>query len=425
MNRRYFIKSTSLGAVSLGFVGMPKFFVNTLHAQELGNATPGISTNSSDKILVNIFMRGAVDGLNVVVPYGEDNYYKFRNSIAIPRPSASNEAALDLDGFFGLNPRMQNILSMFKDKEVAFVHASGSPNGTRSHFEAQAFMESGTPGVATTETGWLNRTMTRVPKAELGIRNAKYDPFELVAIEPMMPLSTRGDFPALSFDSINELRFRARNSDNFASALTEMYSDNPRMSESMTLLKEAMRIAEKSREVSINDGAYPPYPLASKLREVAKLIKMNIGLKIAFLDVTGWDTHVNEGGIEKGVLPNLLKQFDESIKAFRDDLGDKFGDVVVVTLSEFGRTVHENGNGGTDHGHANVMMVFGGNIKGGRVAGRWPGLANNELYQDRDLAVTTDFRTVLSEVITKHLGVKDIQPVFPDFAYRGSELVIG
>ena len=412
MNRRYFLKSTGIGAVSLSFVGMPKFFVGALRAEEVN------PRRDDGKTLVNIFMRGAVDGLNVVVPYGEENYYNFRRGIAIPKPSASGESALDLDGFFGLNPRMPNIRNLFKSKEAVFVHASGSPNGTRSHFEAQAFMESGTPGDPDTESGWLNRTMD-------GVAEPGKNPFKLVAITPEDPLSIRGNFPALSFDSLRELKLRAGNARGFESALSEMYSTNATLSHSMSLLDEAMRIVKRSRSYETGDTAYPPYPLAMRLREVAKLIKMNVGLKIAFVDVNGWDTHVNEGGTEGGVLPNLLKEFDESIMAFREDLGEKFEDVVVVTLSEFGRTVRENGSGGTDHGHANVMMAFGGEIKGGRVAGEWPGLGASELYQDRDLRVTTDFRTVLSEVITKHLGVSDLSPVFPGFTYRGSSLVMG
>ncbi len=412
MNRRYFLKSTGIGAVSLGFLGMPGLFVRTLRAEELE------APRDNGKTLVNIFMRGAVDGLNVVIPYGEENYYNFRRGIAIPRPSVSGESALDLDGFFGLNPRMPNIRNMFESKEAVFIQASGSPNGTRSHFEAQAFMESGTPGDPDTESGWLNRTMDQV--SEPG-RN----PFKLVAITPEDPLSIRGSFPALSFDSLRELRLRSRHRQGFASALSEMYSTNATLSHSMSLLDEAMRIVKKSRNLKTGDSAYPPYPLAMKLREVAKLIKMNVGLRIAFVDVTGWDTHVNEGGMQDGVLPNLLKEFDESIMAFRNDLGEKFRDVAVVTLSEFGRTVRENGSGGTDHGHANVMMAFGGEVNGGHVAGDWPGLGTSDLYQDRDLQVTTDFRTVLSEVITRHLGVRDISSVFPEFIYHGSNLVIG
>ena len=426
MNRRYFLKSASLSAVSLGFLGMPKFFVKTLQAQYLN------APSRDGKVLVNIFMRGAVDGLNVVVPYGEDNYYSLRSSIAIPRPStrlrqsrqesrgptASEDAALDLDGFFGVNPRMKNIQKMFQAREAVFIHASGSPDGTRSHFEAQNFMEAGTPGVATTETGWLNRTMTQVD-------GTARTPFELVAITPELPLSLRGDYPALCFNSIDELKFGSRDSEEFSSALAEMYSSSQVLGGSVSILREAMKVAKNSKIRDDDNSNYPAYPLAKKLHEVAKLIKMNVGLQIAFVDVEGWDTHVNEGGTENGVLPNLLKQFDESIKAFRDDLGEKFGNVVVVTMSEFGRTVHENGNGGTDHGHANVMMVFGGNVNGGRVAGKWPGLNENDLYQGRDLALATDFRTVLSEAITKHLGVQDVAPVFPGFEYSGSNLVFG
>jgi len=374
IDRRLFLKSSGLALVAGGL--LPNVFVKMANA----------ATTKGKKALVAIFQRGAVDGLNVVIPYGEKAYYDARPTIAIPR-----EAVLGLDGFFGLHPSLASIVPYFKDRSLAFVHAVGSPDSTRSHFDAQDFMESGTPGVKSTEDGFLSRALT-TKKVQSALR--------AVALGPALPRILSGSANAVAMTNIAQFGVRG--------GIGEFESMYPDAFEASRILKAA----DPQKLQPENGAMYPSTPLGNALKQIAQLIKSDVGLEVAFTDVGGWDTHAGEGG-SQGQLANNLRQFSNAIAAFTCDLGSLMGDVVLVTMSEFGRTVRENGNRGTDHGHANFMLVIGGGVKGGKVYGTWPGLTN--LYENRDLAITTDFRDVFGELLTKQLRVASLKSVFPNY----------
>jgi len=402
-DRRLFLKSTGLALVAGGF--LPRVFVRMASASETG---------ASRRVLVAIFQRGAVDGLNVLVPYGESAYYSARPTIAVPRPGSSGRPALDLDGFFGLHPSLEALVPYFRDRSAAFVHAVGSPDATRSHFDAQDFMESGTPGVKTTRDGFLARALA-------GTDVAKPSPLRAVAISPQMPRILAGSSGAVAMRSLEGYGLRGvEDREGTAKTFEAMYDDavagtlRATARDSFDALR-AMKSANPSGLPPENGAVYPRGPLGNALRQIAQLIKAGVGLEVAFTDVGGWDTHAGEGGGE-GQLANRLRDFGDAIAAFARDLGSRMADVTLVTLSEFGRTVRENGNRGTDHGHANVMLLLGGGVRGGRVYGRWPGLDGARLYEGRDLAVTTDFRDVFAEILAARLSVADLAAVFPGYA---------
>jgi uncharacterized protein (DUF1501 family) len=370
------------------------------------------------KILIAIFQRGAADGLNIVVPHAEKRYYQLRPAIAIPRPAAGEalDAAIDLDGFFGLHPSLAPMKPLYDAGHLAIVHAAGSPDPTRSHFDAQDYMESGTPGWKTTSDGWLNRALPQ----ERGTAS----PLRAMAMGPVLPRALRGKSSAIAIESLPG--FQVRN-EGASQVFESMYAAAPD-----TLLAGAgretfeavamLKAVEKQVYTPGGGADYPRGKLAASLRQIAQLIKADVGVEVAFADIGGWDHHVNEVGARpsQGQLANRLGEFGRSLTAFWQDLGDRAGDVVLVTMSEFGRTAQENGNRGTDHGHANVMFVMGGPVRGGKVYGRWPGLEKEQLYEGRDLQVTTDFRQVLGEVISTHLGNRNLNEVFPGF--RGAFL---
>jgi uncharacterized protein (DUF1501 family) len=401
INRRFFLKSSGLALVGGALV--PNVFIR------MGNA----ATTKGRKVLVAIFQRGAVDGLNVIVPYGEAEYYAARPTIAVPRPGSAVDAALDLDGYFGAHPALSSLVPYFADHSLAVVHAVGSPDSTRSHFDAQDFMESGTPGVKSTQDGFLSRAVNLKKEADAS-------PLRAVALSPALPRILSGSAGAVAMTNIGQFGIRAGKESAAVSASFEsMYADAVAGTLGGTAKEsfEAAHLLQKNAAASIqpeNGAVYPPGPLGNSLRQIAQLIKSNVGLEVAFTDVGGWDTHAGEGGAQ-GQLANNLRSFSDAIAAFAKDLGSRMGAVVLVTMSEFGRTVRENGNRGTDHGHANVMLILGGGVKGGKVYGKWPGLEAGRLFENRDLAVTTDFRDVFGELIAKQLGVTAMKSVFPGY----------
>jgi uncharacterized protein (DUF1501 family) len=414
MNRRYFIKSGSIALASFGVMASAPSFLKRTIAESL-NAT------ARRKTLIAIFQRGAVDGLNVVVPYGEHSYYDLRPSIAIPKPDGGAEAALNLDGFFGLHPSLAPFKPLWDSKRLAIVHASGSPDNTRSHFDAQNYMELATPGVKSTPDGWLNRYLQSKPEAQRSL-------FRGVSMTQTMPLAMQGKAETLAISNLADFNIRAgQSSAAVQGGFEAMYDDK--------FIKDALRGTGKETFEAINylkqvnpqqykpeNGAnYPRTPFGNSLLQTAQLIKAGVGLEIAFTDVGGWDTHVNEGN-QQGQLSNLLRQYGQAIAALYTDLGQRMDDVVILTMSEFGRTVKENGNRGTDHGHANAMFIIGNTVRGGKVYGDWPGLKNDQLYEGRDLALTTDFRTVFGEIAQKHLGATNSKAVFPGFDMSPSRL---
>jgi uncharacterized protein (DUF1501 family) len=432
MQRRVFMKNGALAMVTMGL--SPSFLRRSVYAQDMlrGAATFG---NARGKVLICLFQRGAADALNVVVPHGEQGYYRMRPTIAVPRPSLGAAAgAVDLDGFFGLHPSLKPFKAMWTQGILAPVHAVGSPSSSRSHFDAQDYMESGTPDIKGTKDGWLNRYLAVKGTCEsctaLGSRPSALGDsttsesreqkaeslFRAVAMTQQTPRILMGPEASVAMNTIEEFAIRGAN----AAKIEEMYATGrtdavhaagSEMIEAMKMLRSANPLQYQPA----NGAAYPRSPFAQRLRQIAQLIKSDVGVEIAFADVGGWDTHVNQGGAT-GQLAARLDDFATSINALVTDLGDRMADVVILTMSEFGRTARQNGSGGTDHGHAGCLFVIGGSVKGGKVHGKWPGLEQEQLNEGRDLALTTDFRSVFGEIVQKHLGAAALERVFPGFS---------
>jgi len=401
ISRRYFLKNG--GIAMLGMASLPSFLQRAVAA----TAAP------SKKKMVVLFQRGAMDGLNVVVPFAEPEYYRLRPTIAIPPPRrGATDTTIDLDGFFGLHPSLEPLEPLFQNGHLAIVQAVGSPDPTRSHFDAQDFMESGTPGTKSTEDGWLNRALQSMPEEPTS-------PFRAVAFGPYLPRTLAGNAPAVAIPDLKQFRMVGPQQ-TVKGGFEAMYAQSLDQvlrgvgAETFEAIDQLKKINPDSYRPE-NGAEYPTSRFGKSLMEIAELFKADIGLEVAFLDSGGWDHHVNEGGTQ-GQLSNLLRDLGQGIAAFHRDMGDRMGDVVFVSMSEFGRTARENGNRGTDHGHANCMFVMGGDVKGGEVYTRWPGMSETQLYQGRDLAVTTDYRSVLAEIMSKHLAGRDLQVVFPGFA---------
>ncbi len=375
----------------------------------LTRAAWGAVSSTSNKRLVVIFQRGAADGLNIVVPHAEPSYYSMRPSINIPR-----NQVIDLDGFFGLHPSLASFKPLWDQGHLAIVHAAGSPDPTRSHFDAQDYMESGTPGVKSTTDGWLNRTLQTE-------RVSPDSPFQAVALGASLPRILSGKASAVAVSNVNSFGIAGGNpaAAPLGNTFEAMYAQSVD-----TVLHgtgnetfEAVKMLQSTdpRHYTPAPGAnYPKGRFGDALRQTAQLIKANLGVQVAFTDIGGWDNHVNEGAVE-GQLSNVLRDFSQSIAAFWTDLGPLGEETVIISMSEFGRTARENGNRGTDHGHANVMFVLGGPVRGRHVHGRWPGLDPAQLNDGRDLALTTDFRRVVGEAVSHHLGNTQLNTVFPGF----------
>jgi len=408
ITRRIFLRNSALAVV--GTTAIPSFLTRAV----FGSSEPGTKL----KRLVVIFQRGAADGLNIVVPHGERAYYAMRPSINIPR-----NQVLDLDGFFGLHPSLSSLQPLWNQRHLAIVHAAGSPDPTRSHFDAQDFMESGTPGLKATTDGWLNRSLHSLPAS------ASKSAFRAISLGPALPRILTGAEPAAAVSNINDFGVGGRNprSSPIANTFEAMYDESSDAvlhgtgRETFDAVK-MLKAADPAKYTPAKGADYPRGRFGDSLRQLAQLIKADLGVQVAFADIGGWDHHVNEGSTQ-GQIANVLREFSQSLSAFWIDLGDLADDTVVVTMSEFGRTARENGNRGTDHGHANVMFVMGGPVKGGRVYGQWPGLDQSKLYEGRDLAVTTDFRRVLGEAVSVHLGNERLDQVFPGFDTRRTQFL--
>ena len=412
MQRRAFVKSGALALVTMGL--SPSFLRRTAFGAQLTQAPKG-------KTLICLFQRGAADALNIVVPHGDRSYYGLRPSIAIPRPAGlsrtiSRDAAIDLDGFFGLHPSLAPFKPLYDRGLLAPVQAVGSPSATRSHFDAQDYMETGTPDIKGTQDGWLNRYLAVQGTCD----ECKTSPFRAVSLTQQTPRIMEGASEVVAMNNLSEFTVRASGSQ--AERLEALYRTGSadlihgagtEMFEAVKMLKAA-----NPQKYSPRNGAeYPRSQFGQRLLQIAQLIKADVGLEIAFADVGGWDTHVNQGAAT-GQLAVRLDDFAKSIAALVTDLGDRMGDVLILTMSEFGRMARENGNRGTDHGHAGALFVIGGDVKGGKVHGKWPGLETEQLYEGRDLALTTDFRSVFSEVTARHLGATKLETIFPGFAVK-------
>jgi len=399
VTRRGFMKGGALALV--GTAAIPSFLTRSVMAE--------MTTAAADKKkLVVLFQRGAADGLNIVVPYREPNYYAMRPTIAIKQSEA-----IDLDGFFGLHPAMAAFKPLYDQGHLAIIPAAGSPDTTRSHFDAQDYMESGTPGVKSTPDGWLNRAL----QAEL--LRGKPSAFRAVALGAEIPRTLEGKVRAIALDNVLDFSVGGRGPQ--ASPMSNAFQSMYDQSTDAVLHGTGKETFEAVKMLRATDPAhyqptagvvYPKTQFGNSLRQVAQLMKADLGVEAAFSDIGGWDTHQNQGNAN-GQLANRLTDFSEGIAAFWQDMGDEAEQVTLVTMSEFGRTARQNGTGGTDHGHANVMFVLGGQVKGGKVYGKWPGLDNAQLNEGRDLTVTTDFRRVLGEAAYKTLGARNLNLVFP------------
>ncbi|HET9709383.1 MAG TPA: DUF1501 domain-containing protein [Gemmatimonadales bacterium] len=406
ISRRVFVKSGGLTLFSLGME--PLFLARAAYNPCRVLPSP---TAPDQPVLVCLFMRGAVDGLNVIVPHGDPFYYKERPRIAVPAADV-----VDLDGHFGLHPALAALKPFWDNKSLAAVHAVGSPDSTRSHFDAQDYMETGTPGSKATPDGWLNRY------CQHDAEHAN-TPFRAVAFGPELPRILAGSAPALAIDDLQAFGLRVPQPaarDKLTRAFEALYqgAETGLLATSGRESFEAVQRLQQANPLQYrpDHGAeYPRGRIGHALLQIAQLIKSNLGLRVAFLDATGWDTHVNQGSSE-GQLAARLQELGGALAAFATDLGERMRSVVVLTMSEFGRTVRENGNSGTDHGHATAMLALGGPVRGGLVLGKWPTLDPATRYEGRDLPVTTDFRDLFGEILARHLGATDLAPVFPGYA---------
>lgn len=411
MDRRYFLKTSGIGVASFGLMAVAPDFLH----QFASAATTTTGAAGKKKVLVTVFQRGAVDGLNVLVPYGDSEYYNLRPTIAVPKPGQT-DGAIKLDDTFGLHPSMQPLEQLWKDGRLAAITAAGSPDNTRSHFDAQDYMESGTPGNKGTKDGWLNRVLQSMQEKDAS-------PFRAVSMTQQLPRALYGRAPSVAMANLGDFSIKAGiYTQNMAGGFEGIYQQNAKDSlgetgketfEAVNFLKTANPAQFKPE----NGAVYPATDFGRSMQQIAQLIKAGVGLEVAFTDTGNdvrWDTHSNEGGA-RGQLANFLRSFSQTLAAFYQDLGKRMDDVVVLTMSEFGRTARENGTRGTDHGHANTMFAIGNTVKGGKVYGDFKGLKSDQLNEGRDLALTTDFRDVFAEVAAKQLGAKDLSKIFPNF----------
>jgi len=373
------------------------------------------NTGSRGDILVCIFQRGGMDGLNAVIPYGDPNYYRLRSSLRIPEPkSGAEKTAIDLDGFFGLHPSLFPLKNIWDEQTLAIVHAVGSPFPTHSHFDAMDFMEHGSPGDKNLQSGWLARQLETSGSQNLS-------PLRAVSIGTMVQSSLQGSVSAVALSSVDEFRFGRRydipSLFEFENSVASSFKFGSPLDSAAGVAFQAAEIVDSisiDGRLSAPSVEYPESDFGQSMRLLAQLIKAEVGLEAATVDIGGWDTHIDQGAIE-GQMPRLLSDLSESLNAFYRDMGEEMGHITIVTMSDFGRRVIENAGGGTDHGYGNVMFVIGRNIAGGKVYGQWPGLAPENLADPGDLAVTTDFRTVLGEIVQKRLLNDRLAEIFPGF----------
>ena len=389
-----------------------KVYGNAPLAYGTPKSRPHASGDGAPRLVV-VFLRGAVDGLNVVIPHGDAEYYQARSSIAVARPGAAN-GALDLTGYFGLHPALRPLMPYWDNGQLAFVHACGSPDASRSHFEAQDYMESGTPGQHNTRDGWMNRLLGHLPHSE--------SPLQALTLGESLPRILSGkelvaNMPTGRDATRPSLIDQPKVSQSFAA----MYAGNDTLSKAyrdgIAARKELMAEMNSNEQRMANNGAPLPNGLATDTARLGRLMRSDPRIRLGFLAVGGWDTHANQGN-GSGQLAGRLSPLATGLATLAQELGPAFNDTVIVVMSEFGRTFRENGNGGTDHGHGNAMWLLGGNVRGGTIYGQWPVLNKNALYEGRDLAITTDFRAVLTTLAEQHLRMPDnvLQQIFPQYS---------
>ena len=395
LTRRFFLRGSAV--VMAGSGAAPAWL-----------ARAASSESRKRKILVVIFQRGAADGLNIVIPFGEKRYRELRPNLGVAAPAGRPDngagplagGSIDLDGHFALHPAMRQLKPLWDKGQLAIVEATGSADASRSHFDAQDYMESGTTS-KTLGDGWLNRALP--PESEAS-------PLRAVAVSKQLPLTLRGERDAIAIGDAQQFNLGNQQA---TEILENMYaaSKDPRVGRTGKDAFEAMKLIASVNKTPLGPQGFQFGELGSSLQQLARLIKADAGVEAAFAEIGGWDHHGNENQ----QLSTLLNQFSGALAGFAQEMGDRMEDIVLVTMSEFGRTAAENGDAGTDHGHGSVMMVLGGPVQGGKVYGKWPGLEKEQLFEGRDLAVTTDYRAVLSELVRGHMGQTDLSRVFPGF----------
>lgn len=427
LTRRYFLKSTGALSAYLGVSPLDLF----AFAGEEGGGRPVPVAVQPGRTLVVIFLRGGADGLNLVVPFGDPAYAALRRSIAVPAPAAREGGTVDLDGFFGLHPRLAPLAEHFESGLAVAAHAVGYDKNTRSHFEEQDVWETGVVGNTVNSDGWVNRHLAT---------STGHGSIRAVAVGDTLPRLMHGQAPAYAVRGIEDLTLDMPGGDPelIAAALEHAYTagtPDDRHGARDLLARTAGATLQGIRELRGVTGkpyepgaTYPNTELGRRLMQVARLIKAGVGLEVAEVDFGGWDTHSNQGGGGGGQLGNLAGQLGGALAAFTNDLRDRMDDVVVVTLTDFGRTAAENGTGGTDHGWANCMLLLGGPVARANAAAaaagaprkvvtKWPGLAPDQLHEGRDLLHTTDFRDVLAELVRVHLGNPHLEAILPSHAF--------
>lgn len=409
ISRKAFLKAGGLALFGIGMGGIPAFIA------EAANLTQAPRLFKRKKILVSIFQRGAMDGLMAVSPFEDKFLQNARPGLFIPAGKSSPNPLIDLDGHFGLHPSLRAFERVFREKRMAIVHGMGSPNTTRSHFDAQDYMESGTPFNKGTSSGWLNRAV--------GLSGHDATPFQAVSLTPSLPRSFYGQAPALAIGNLQDFTLQMRGNPMEIGKVSRSFEDLYDQTSS-DLLKntgkdsfEAIKMLQKTNVRNYQpefNAVYPASPLGNSLKQIAQLVKMDVGLEVAFAESGGWDTHFNQGG-SNGVFARNVNDLSQSIMAFWTDLTAYQDDLTVMTMTEFGRTVKQNGTGGTDHGRASCSFILGNQLNGGIVYGKVDPLAVENLEDGRDLKVTTDFRTIFSEVANRHMNIADMKTLFPGF----------
>lgn len=362
--------------------------------------------------LVVVFLRGAADVLNMVVPHGEDAYYQLRPSLGIARPDDSNvkkeERAVDLDGFFGLHPNMNSLLDAWTSQQLAIIHACGAPDESRSHFKAMELMERGVEDERGPASGWIGRHL-----ATLNTGNSS--PLRAVGMGTNPQRSLSGSVSVSALRSITDFHLGGdqRALQQMRAALNTVYQDDILGQDTLSIM-DTLEALDPLKYIASHEAIYPDTEFGMALKQTAMLIKSEVGLEVSAIDLGGWDTHFAQGSVN-GLMPNLMKDLADGLTAFHADMADHQNQLTTVTMSEFGRRASENGSLGTDHGHGSMIMVLGGNVDGGKVHGEWPGLEDGQMIGPGDLAVTTDYRDVLSEVLTKRLNNPATNEIFPEY----------
>jgi uncharacterized protein (DUF1501 family) len=385
LSRRDFLKTAS---VSVGALIVPQVLLRARPARAAG----------SDPVLISIFLRGAADGLNLVPPYQDPLYYAARPNVAVPSSTVRN-----LDGFFGLHPSLAPLLPLYQSGQLAFVHACGSPHNSRSHFEAQDFMDFATPGERSMRVGWLNRFLSAAGLA---------DPRLALTIGDRPAKCLAGPAPSSALQSI--AAFKPSFATPYRRTALELMYESPSNPLLQSLAARTFARADEIQALPTSTVTYPDSEFGKALKDLARIVKGDLGLRLGAVDYPGWDHHFNEGAY----LPPMAADLAQSLAAFAFDLGADLNRTTVVVMTEFGRRLQENGALGTDHGRAGVMFVLGGGIAGGRVLladDTWPGLTPEQMEEGVDLAVTTDFRDIFAELLTRHMGLADASPVFPGY----------